>query len=459
MSSGQHHVSYKSTNFNSLETLEARQMLAAHPLGVTTALVNGGLQLRINGTTRSDSITVQAVSGGVQVSNGAWSKTVGGSFDSVAVRGGRGNDRITIDPSITTPVLAWGGIGNDTITGGSGNDKLYGEGGADNVNGGAGDDVIISIGDARNDLAAGGAGSDSFWVDAFSTEQVTDASADELAGGTVHRVSGFQTVQTSRRGKVRSSRLTTELSAQNLADPAAGAGVSYRNFSSKPLFATAGPSADDVNQGHVGDCWYLATLAAIATTDANAIRQSVVELGDGTYAVQFANGNGKVFVRVDGDLAVASWGGLQYAGLGAQGSVWVAIMEKAYTFVRYGGRAAYANLDGGWMDEAFADLGYVSNDIWSATDGTELLGKIEEELAGGKAVTIAIRASADGAPVIGSHAYTVVAVETDEAGNKTLVVRNPWGVDGAGNDGSDDGYVRLTAQQTIASFWAVISGQ
>jgi hypothetical protein len=38
-----------------------------------------------------------------------------------------------------------------------------------------------------------------------------------------------------------------------------------------------------------------------------------------------------------------------------------------------------------------------------------------------------------------------------------VVLRNPWGIDGAGNDGVNDGYVRLTALQAFTSFWGVIS--
>jgi len=32
-----------------------------------------------------------------------------------------------------------------------------------------------------------------------------------------------------------------------------------------------------------------------------------------------------------------------------------------------------------------------------------------------------------------------------------LVLRNPWGVDGTGNDGVNDGYVTVTGQQAFDS--------
>ncbi len=59
-------------------------------------------------------------------------------------------------------------------------------------------------------------------------------------------------------------------------------GTGAANVSSRPLFAAAGPSKDDIVQGQVGDCYFLATLAATARTNPNRIRQSVVELGNGT---------------------------------------------------------------------------------------------------------------------------------------------------------------------------------
>jgi hypothetical protein len=441
-----------------LETLEPRQLLAASPLGVASVWVNGGNQLQITGSKRADNINVQPAAGGYKVSNGAWSTTISGAFTTIVVRAGRANDIVTIDPAITLPASLFGGIGDDTLTGGAGDDKLYGQGGADNLSGGAGDDTLVNVGDSRLDKATGGDGFDSFWTDADSSEQITDTSADELADGAIHRISNFRGFSTMRRGVARANRISLDLNGGNLADPGVDDGARYANFATRPLFSSTGPSADDVAQGYTGDCWYLSTLAAIARTNAGAIRQAVVELGDGTYAVQFADASGNnVFVRVDADLPTATWGGMQYADLGKQNSLWVAIMEKAYATYRDGGLASYTDLDGGWMDEAFTDLGYNSNEIWDASNGDDLLDQIAGELAAGKAVTLAINTPENGAPLIGCHAYTVVSVDTDSQGHRTLVLRNPWGIDGAGNDGLNDAYVRLTPLQAISSFWGVIS--
>ena len=62
------------------------------------------------------------------------------------------------------------------------------------------------------------------------------------------------------------------------------------------------------------------------------------------------------------------------------------------------------------------------------------------------------------APIVEGHAYAVLGVDTDASGNFTgLRLRNPWGVDGAGNDGADDGYVTLTAHQAVVCHMGVVS--
>jgi Ca2+-binding RTX toxin-like protein len=67
------------------------------------------------------------------------------------------DDVLTYGPSVTTSTLTYGGLGNDTLTGGSDYDQLYGEAGNDILNGGDGDDRID--GGTGDDVINGGAGS------------------------------------------------------------------------------------------------------------------------------------------------------------------------------------------------------------------------------------------------------------------------------------------------------------
>ena len=58
-----------------------------------------------------------------------------------------------------------------------------------------------------------------------------------------------------------------------------------------------------------------------------------------------------------------------------------------------------------------------------------------------------------GAPLIGSHVYSVIGAFVDGAGTVMIQLRNPWGTDGAGNDGNpNDGLVTISYAQFAANF-------
>ena len=471
-----------------VESLEGRTMFAAVPLNVTEAAYMGGTQLRVTGTDAADHVTITRTDAGLRISNNTgWSVTKAGNYKSLLVNAGNGNDTVTLDASVNTSAILYGGAGNDTLIGGNGNDRLYGGLGTNALYGGNGDDTLVTIGGNNNDQLAGGEGADSFWADNSGSEVVVDLSGAENAAGHLHRVGSFANTATQQQS---SSKLTTksmntlgtkaqskmglsaargsrstvtttanDLLGQNIADPTTNSGgISYKSFSDRPLFSDEGPSMDDVAQGYVGDCYFLATIASVAEVNADRIRQSVVDLGDGTFAVQFSKNGSKVFFRVDADLP--TWGGgssLAYADLGKQESMWVAVMEKAFAHFRTGANS-YESINAGWMSEAYTALGLNSTSRYSSTAGAALLNLMKSELEAGKSVTYAVGNVASGAPLIGYHAYTVVSVNVDGNGNPVSVtLRNPWGIDGAGNDGNNDAYVTITAAQAHASFLGLSS--
>src|SRR6266568_3620089 len=101
-----------------------------------TILVNGGAVTVAGGTpTVANTAVIQAL-----------------GFD--------GNDIISLNESNGALPAAhlFGGIGNDTLTGGSGADQLFGGSDSDRLTGGAGDDQMF--GEAGNDTLIGGTGDD-----------------------------------------------------------------------------------------------------------------------------------------------------------------------------------------------------------------------------------------------------------------------------------------------------------
>ena len=417
-----------------VEPLEGRRLMTAVPLAISETSMFGQTELRISSLYGNDHITVKQTSAGLLIGNtGGWSTSVPPSFQQILIRGGRGTDSIIVDPSVQTDCTLYGGNGKNLLQAGSGNDTL------------------VSLG-STTDTLIGGAGRDSFWTDNSPREKILNLRADEIAGGDVHRVTVITGVASP---KVRASAASSRL-AQQAAEPAVDPGLGYSNFSDHPLFSAAGPSPDDIFQGAVGDCYYLATLSAIAKVDPWRIRQSILDLGDGTFLVQFARGASKVYVHVDSELPTFSSGSLVYANFGAGSSMWVAIVEKAY--VVFQGPPAYAAIDGGWMDQAFASLGVSSADLSNPPSPIALLSEIAQELSAHRAVTYATSSVSDNAPLLGGHAYSVDRVNVDAQGVPvSMTLRNPWGIDGAGNDGNDDGYVTVSAQQAYDCLLGVVS--
>jgi hypothetical protein len=143
---------------------------------VDSALVNG--ELLIGGTPASDAIAVNPSKDGrslVVTLNRAVVGTypVADVTERIIVHGLGGNDRITINPKLTTPADLYGDAGNDVLTGGAGGDRLFGGGGNDVLTGGLGNDVL-----------AGGLGNDRLTDAAGSNILIGGAGSDRLTGGT-----------------------------------------------------------------------------------------------------------------------------------------------------------------------------------------------------------------------------------------------------------------------------------
>ena len=443
-----------------VEPLESRVLMSASP----TVEVRED-ELVVTGTDAADQIVVSQSADGLSVSlNGDAPESYTGTFARLLVDGRGGNDVITLDPTVTAGAVLKGGAGNDSITGGSGDDRLYGGGGANALFGGGGDDTLVTIGGSTADRLAGGAGRDNYWLDANSGEAVSDVSPDE-AKGAVHRVSAFHNSKTTttvytnvkKTVRVNGKRVTSvqrvattkvvaagkELAGQNLVDPRLSAAADgYTSFRGQPLFAPGGPAGDDVTQGQVGTCYFLAVLSSVATTRPELLKHTIVDLGDGTFAVRFRRGSNSVYVRVDADLPTTA-GGLAYAKFGGGLSLWVPLLEKAWAAFRTGS-GGYASIDGGWMDESYRALGMTAANTMPGS-GEALLATMAAALAAGKSVTFAVGDPPADSGLVGYHAYTVDRVTVGPDGKPaSLTLRNPWGIDGYGStDEADDAFVTI----------------
>jgi hypothetical protein len=400
------------------------------------------------------------------VGYGGNDEIAGGNGNDI-IRGMAGNDRMWgeagddhIDGGAGDDI-AWGGDdadillggdGNDQLIGGYGNDRLNGQAGIDKLWGESGNDVLISIDAAFGEYVDSGSGADIMWIDRVGS------SRDNVYGATSSDI--VQGVASFANGADRT------LNGDNLADPTdAGQKARFNNVvstgntqGSNPLFGSSGPRMEDIRQGNIGDCYFLAGMGAIARDNSHAIRQNVVDFDDGTYGVRLGNS----YYRVDNELSIwnaqngASANNLRYAKLGSQNSMWVAVVEKAFAHYRKGTNS-YASINGGYLHEAnaaFRSTSIGSKSMRSFSTATAMANDIASKLAGGQALTIGFTGSAPvgGARIVTGHAYTVASVTRNSLGQViSITLRNPWGTDGGGNnDGANDGFVTLTPQQIYA---------
>lgn len=198
---------------------------------------------------------------------------------------------------------------------------------------------------------------------------------------------------------------------------------------------------NDVAQGQLGDCYFMASMMAVANVSPESIEKLIHDNGDGTYDVtlHLRNDAGQVeptVVTVDGRLA----GGDSpiYADLGDEGrEMWPAILEKA--MAQYVG--SYEGMTGGNIGDSIDYGGALEiltgrDEEYHSTAGMtedEVLQELHDALASGTPIRVGSREMSDDAEmtaeanaqnVYGNHAYVPSAVDLE---NRTVSLLNPWG--------------------------------
>lgn len=356
-------------------------------------------------------------------------QTFSGPLFGVAVYGFGGGDEITLAYSLSAGLSV-------VVYGGGGDDAVYENSqAAAAIHGQNGDDLLVTVGGGADELY-GGAGVDGFWFD--SADSAGDVEAAETQIAAVHEIAEF-TQPTPEAG------VSLEIAGQDLPDPAAG--VAYNDFSDRPLFVD-GPEYDDIIQGSLGDCYYLAGLAALAWQDPQVIEQAITELGDGTYAVRFYRASVEYYYRIDAELP----GYPSFTRLTPDGELWASLLEKAFAQHRYGDNSYYS-LVGGGVYEAFRALSDAGQQNISCAymEADAVAQQIADELAQGHAVTAGSKTTAS-SPIVALHGYMIHSAEQVN-GQWEITVYNVWGFDGGGSDGNpSDGLVKLTAEGFKARF-------
>jgi len=417
---------------------------------VPGAQVTGSMQgstLIVLGTNGNDNIKVTQDKSGVKVTTPAGNKTFTGTINEIDIYGFNGNDTINVTSSVSIPAKLYGGSGNDQLFA----DNAY----SDLLDSGFGDDLLVALnGNNVLDTLIGGDGLDSFWCNTNAI--INGITSSEIASNTLHLINQFY--QPFTTNPANSKYISLNLSGQNLPDPT-DSGTTF-NVSSYPLFNNGMAYYNDIQQGALGDCYFLAGLASLTqtspaygSTQPEVILQSIAPLGDGTYGVRFYRNGVANYLRIDGDIPVTysgSYAYTKYAGLGSGSDTWGMLLEKAYAFFRYPGKNTYNSLNGGYLDEPFTTLTGLkaTNYGLSGSSDLTLYNFLQTQLSNDDAVTLASNNSEPkNSMIIGGHAYSLRSVQNIN-GVLYATVYNPWGVDGVKYDSNpNDGLLTITISQ------------
>lgn len=251
-----------------------------------------------------------------------------------------------------------------------------------------------------------------------------------------------------------------------------------------PTFGPGGPTVDDVLQATLPNCFFPAVTASLVCFDPAKILELVTENADRTYTLNFKaldwfSGAAQADpATVDRDIYM--WNGKPTNGRTsgsqdpAEMKTWYPMLEKGYIqnevekLRKLGDTRSDAELGYNLFEQdsalqiikaltgrdsaainADADTDRVWNTICRAVDGKH------------PAVVATFPADQHdytGSGIIGSHAYSVLGYETDAAGGRWLLLRNPWGQREPGSDGKDDGRFRYRLEDVQANFMNVMYG-
>ncbi len=195
-----------------------------------------------------------------------------------------------------------------------------------------------------------------------------------------------------------------------------------------------GVCANDVKQGAIADCYFVSSLAAVAHTRPNVIRDAVRDNGDGTYRVRLHDENGKPRnITVDGQLYEGGGGNPRYAKGTDSKELWVPLMEKAYAQMKGGYEAIGNGGSGGAAMQAITGKPseYTKN---AGTNADTLFAQLREATQHNRPIAANTfsegQAKKDKAYQANGlsnwHVYTVLGAE-EVGGERWVNLRNPWG--------------------------------
>ncbi|KAF9998251.1 hypothetical protein BGZ65_006232 [Modicella reniformis] len=201
-----------------------------------------------------------------------------------------------------------------------------------------------------------------------------------------------------------------------------------------PVFFLKGVSPDDIKQGSVGDCWFVASLAVISNIP-GLLQQLCVKRDEqvGVYGfIFFKDGDwistvvdDQIFYKIDPQTHRRL---LYFSSCHEERELWLPLMEKAYAKIH----GDYESLTGGYTSEGIEDLtGGTASMMFSGDILDKKLFWEKEMLQVNKSTLMGCSINyEDEDPekygIQAGHAYSVLNV-AEYQGERLVHIRNPWG--------------------------------
>lgn len=196
-----------------------------------------------------------------------------------------------------------------------------------------------------------------------------------------------------------------------------------------------------IQQGIMGDCYFVASVAAVARTSPETIKQMIVDHKNGTYTVTFpGNKDEPVTVTAPTEAERGLFNGSSEHG------IWASVLEKAYGEYcnKHFWRRTPLNLSGGLTTVEGADGGGVflgklmrlltdegvDNDCQWLTFRSTTRRKLLEHVGGEEKVPVVAWQKPFreyGLTSVSNHVYSVIDFKSEGEGGGTVTLYNPWG--------------------------------
>lgn len=200
----------------------------------------------------------------------------------------------------------------------------------------------------------------------------------------------------------------------------------------------------DIVQGYIGDCWLMASIAALAERPKHIKEAFLTEDINtaGVYALQMHLLGSPITVTIDNFVPIEKdFAYYYYATVSEDGAIWGPLLEKA--MAKYLGN--YEAINGGYEKFAFQTImGAPYTEYWTEYLTTDELWTVltsEDEhdsmMSAGSFYGWGGDSSTNWLGIPYSHAFSVLGTAMLDDGTRLIHMRNPWGVESFSGDWSD----------------------